>query len=69
MKVIDVCRSLQESPTKVANISVLKKFVISLIPAALSLGVLSADMFESVNKKTLIHPLHKVGFFNSKRTP
>ena len=41
MKVIDVCRSLQESPTKVANISVLKKFVISLIPAALSLGVLS----------------------------
>jgi hypothetical protein len=28
--------------------------------------VLSADMFESVNKKTRIHPLYKVGFFCSK---
>jgi len=26
-------------------------------------------MFESVNKKTLIHPLRKVGFYNSKKTP
>ncbi len=31
--------------------------------------VLSADMFESVNKKTLVHPLHKVGFLITKRLP
>jgi len=31
--------------------------------------IITADMFESVNKKTLIHPLCKVGFFNSKKTP
>ena len=30
---------------------------------------ISADMFESVNKKTLIHPLYKVGFLIVKRLP
>jgi len=30
---------------------------------------ISADMFESVNKKTLVHPLFKVGFSISKRLP
>ena len=34
-----------------------------------SKAALSADMFESVNKKTLVHPLFKVGFSLLKKTP
>ena len=49
----------------------LKSFTDPSLHRALSCEAsdMSADMFESVNKKTLIHPLYKVGFFNSKRTP
>jgi len=31
--------------------------------------VISADMFESVNKKTVVHPLFKVGLSLLKRLP
>jgi len=31
--------------------------------------LLSADMFESVNKKTVVHPLFKVGLSLLKRLP
>jgi hypothetical protein len=31
--------------------------------------LISADMFESVNKKTLVHPLFKVGLSLLKRLP
>jgi len=31
--------------------------------------LLSADMFESVNKKTVVHPLCKVGFLIANRLP
>jgi hypothetical protein len=31
--------------------------------------LISADMFESVNKKTVVHPLFKVGFSLLKRLP
>jgi hypothetical protein len=34
-----------------------------------SFPYISADMFESVNKKTVVHPLFKVGFSISKRLP
>jgi hypothetical protein len=30
---------------------------------------ISADMFESVNKKTVVHPLFKVGLSLLKKTP
>ena len=35
----------------------------------LSTLLISADMFESVNKKTVVHPLFKVGLSISKRLP
>jgi len=31
--------------------------------------LISADMFESVNKKTVVHPLFKVGLSLLKRLP
>jgi hypothetical protein len=39
----------------------LKKPVISSIPFLRAELHVSADMFESVNKKTVVHPLFKVG--------
>ena len=35
----------------------------------MALPLIPADMFESVNKKTLIHPLYKVGFLIVKGLP
>jgi len=35
----------------------------------LSTLLIAANIFESVNKKTVIHPLFKVGFFDIKKTP
>ena len=35
----------------------------------MALPLIAADMFESVNKKTLIHPLYKVGFLIVKGLP
>tara|TARA_B110000285_G_scaffold217055_1_gene264988 strand:+ start:79 stop:264 length:186 start_codon:yes stop_codon:yes gene_type:complete len=35
----------------------------------LSTLLISADMFESVNKKTVVHPLFKVGLSLLKRLP
>ena len=39
------------------------------LPLLLSTLLIATDMFESVNKKTVIHPLFKVGFFDIKKTP
>ena len=39
------------------------------LPLTASQIQISADMFESVNKKTLIHPLYKVGISIVKGLP
>ena len=43
--------------------------MILLIPIPGAKLHVSADMFESVNKKTLIHPLYKVGLSIVKGLP
>jgi len=48
--------------TVLKNISSMAHFLNCLVHV-------SADMFESVNKKTVVHPLFKVGFSISKRLP
>ena len=45
------------------------KPVISSIPVFRAELHVSADMFESVNKKTVVHPLFKVGLSLLKRLP
>jgi hypothetical protein len=43
--------------------------VIRLCLSVLNELPISADMFESVNKKTVVHPLFKVGLSLLKRLP
>ena len=72
-----ICEDTGGSPTvlipdiynKVVTIKDVKKLKISSFPIIRLPLTLSADMFESVNKKTVVHPFCKVGFSVVKGLP
>ena len=59
---------IHKYPTESAKIKA-KKIVTPSVPSFSVKVVISADMFESVNKKTLVHPFCKVGFLIANRLP